>query len=175
MVQIIKPGDRDHTTAQTPGMSREAGVCADLTGAQGLWMGVGHNEPGAHSGTHHHGESESGIYVLSGRMRFRWGEHLEHVADAEAGDFIFVPPWVPHQEANASKDETLKCVIVRSQPTTPGDAVIVNLPGLAPIDLGVAEWVDSVHPRGHTYADGGHAHEHGHGHAHGHGPAGPSP
>ena len=114
MVQIIKPGDRDHSTAQTPGMSREAGVCADLTGAQGLWMGVGHNEPGAHSGTHHHGESESGIYVLSGRLRFRWGEHLEHVADAEAGDFIFVPPFEVQLEENVSDDTEASFVLARN-------------------------------------------------------------
>lgn len=114
MVQIIKPGDRDHATAQTPGMSREAGVCADLTGAQGLWMGVGHNEPGAHSGTHHHGESESGIYVLSGRLRFRWGEHLAHVAAAEAGDFIFVPPFEVHLEENVSDDTEASFVLARN-------------------------------------------------------------
>ncbi|MBV8076147.1 MAG: hypothetical protein JO284_07110 [Planctomycetaceae bacterium] len=53
----------------------------------------------------------------------RWGEHLEYVAEAGPGDFIFVPPYVPHQEINASADETLECVLVRSD----NEAVVVNL------------------------------------------------
>ena len=75
------------------------------------------------TGAHHHGALESVIYVVRGKARMRWGEHLEFVAEADAGDFIFVPPYVPHQEINASSDETLECVLVRSD----NEAVVVNL------------------------------------------------
>ena len=77
----------------------------------------------------HHGELESIIYVVSGRARMRWGDHLEYVAEAEPGDFIFVPPYVPHQEINALSDKPLKCVLVRSGQ----DPIVVNL-DLAPVD-----------------------------------------
>ena len=53
----------------------------------------------------------------------RWGEHLEFVAEAGPGDFIYVPPFVPHQEINASKTEVLSCVVVRSGQ----DPIVVNL------------------------------------------------
>ena len=81
------------------------------------------------------------IYVVSGRARMRWGERLEFTAEAGPGDFIYVPPYVPHQEINASTDETLSCVLVRSGQ----EAVVVNL------DLEPAErpeevpWVDDLH------------------------------
>ena len=68
----------------------------------------------AKTGAHHHGAVESVIYVVSGRARMRWGERLEFVAEAGPGDFIYVPPYVPHQEINASDDAPLSCVAVRS-------------------------------------------------------------
>ena len=58
--------------------------------------------PNAKTGAHHHGELESVIYVVKGRARMRWGDHLEFTAEAGPGDFIYVPPYVPHQEINAS-------------------------------------------------------------------------
>ena len=63
------------------------------------------------------------IYVVSGRARMRWGERLEFTAEAGPGDFIYVPPYVPHQEINASTDDELSCVVVRSGQ----EAVVVNL------------------------------------------------
>ena len=84
------------------------------------------------------------IYVIKGRARMRWGNKLEFVAEAGPGDFIYVPPWVPHQEINASADEMLECVLCRSD----GQAVAVNL------DIEPAErpqtvlWVDPTHPHG---------------------------
>ncbi len=82
-----------------------------------------HIHPNAKTGAHHHGPLESVIYVVKGRARMRWGEQLQFVAEAGPGDFIYVPPFVPHQEINASADETLECVLVRSD----GEAVAVNL------------------------------------------------
>lgn len=123
MVRIIQPNDRDCGTAQTPGMQREAAISAKLTGAEGLWMGIGRNEAGGASGVHHHGATESGIYVIKGRIRFRWGENLEFVADAEPGDFIFVPPWEVHMEENLDPDAPTEFLLARSSQ----EAVVVNV------------------------------------------------
>ncbi len=113
-VRVI-PGDRlDDNTAQTPGMYRQAAINAARVGAQRIWAGTVAIQPDAKTGVHHHGALESVIYVVSGRARMRWGDKLEYVAEAGPGDFIFVPPYVPHQEINASTDEPLHCVLVRS-------------------------------------------------------------
>jgi uncharacterized RmlC-like cupin family protein len=98
---------------------------------------------GAKTAPHHHGELESIIYIISGRARMRWGERLEYYSEAGPGDFIFVPPFVPHQEINANPDEPLMCVVVRSDQ----EPVVVNL------DIPSAEnpeqvfWIDPGHPK----------------------------
>ncbi len=92
-------------------------------GAEKLWAGTVVIHPMAKTGAHHHGPVESVIYVVSGRARMRWGERLEFVAEAGPGDFIYVPPYVPHQEINASDDAPLSCVLVRSGQ----EPVVVNL------------------------------------------------
>ena len=98
----------------------------------------------AKTGAHHHGDLESIIYVVKGRARMRWGERLEFVAEAGPGDFIFVPPFVPHQEINASTDEPLECVLVRSD----NEAVVVNLPDVKPVEPPEeVYWVDPIHRR----------------------------
>jgi len=111
-IRIIKPRQRDAGTAQTPGMTRVAGVSAATAGASGVWMGEVTTEPGFRSGAHHHGDVESAIYVMSGRMRMRWGARLEHSAVAEPGDFIFVPAGLVHQEINVA-EERLVAVLAR--------------------------------------------------------------
>lgn len=140
-VKVI-PGDRlDPNTAQTPGMDRKSAIDFARVGAQKLWAGTVSIRPNAKTGAHHHGYLESIIYVLRGRARMRWGERLEYMAEAGPGDFIFVPPFVPHQEINAGTDQTLECVLVRSD----NEAVVVNLdiePAEAPEEV---RWVDSIH------------------------------
>jgi uncharacterized RmlC-like cupin family protein len=98
--------------------------------------------PGAKTGAHHHGDLESVLYVLTGRARMRWGERLEFTAEAGPGDFIYVAPWAPHQEINASSDEPLSCVVVRSGQ----EPVVVNL-DVADVDPQPEEvrWVDDLH------------------------------
>jgi len=119
----VVPGDQlDTNTPQTPGMDRAAAINFARVGAQKLWAGTVHIHADAKTGAHHHGPLESVIYVVRGKARMRWGEKLEYVAEAEAGDFIFVPPYVPHQEINASTDEMLECVVVRSD----NEAVVVK-------------------------------------------------
>jgi len=124
MVKVIRPGERDSSTGQTPGMKREAGISASLTGSEGLWMGTAVNAPGASSGAHHHGENESGIYILRGRVRFRWGPKLENVVDTEPGDFIFVPPYEVHLEENLDPAEEAELLLARNSQ----DQVVVNVP-----------------------------------------------
>jgi uncharacterized RmlC-like cupin family protein len=141
-VRVIAAGTLDTHTAQTPGMLRAAAIDHARAGAQKLWAGTVHIDANAKTGAHHHGDLESVIYVVSGRARMRWGEALEFVAEAGPGDFIFVPPYVPHQEINASASEQLVCVLVRSGQ----EPIVVNL------DIGDAEeatrakWVDPIHP-----------------------------
>jgi uncharacterized RmlC-like cupin family protein len=141
-VRVIK-GDRlDDNTLQTPGMYRQAAINHARVGAQRIWAGTVSIQPNAKTGVHHHGELESVIYVVKGRARMRWGERLEFTAEAEPGDFIFVPPFVPHQEINASTAEPLECVLVRSD----NEAVVVNLPDVQPVEPPEeVYWVDPIH------------------------------
>ena len=140
-VRVIPGPSLDANTAQTPGMDRKAAINLARAGAQKLWAGTVTIHPDAKTGAHHHGELESVIYVVRGKARMRWGERLEFTAEAGPGDFIFVPPYVPHQEMNASRDEPLECVLVRSD----NEAVVVNL------DIPAAEkpeevlWTDPIH------------------------------
>jgi len=141
-VRVVRAGELDPNTPQTPGMSRAAAITTARAGAEKLWAGTVVIEPDAKTGAHHHGPVESVIYVVSGRARMRWGERLEFVAEAGPRDFIFVPPYVPHQEINALAQEPLSCVLVRSGQ----EPVVVNL------DLDDVEeepervrWVDDLH------------------------------
>lgn len=138
-VRVIRSDRLDSRTAQTPGMFRQAAVSA-ATGASELWAGTVSIQPDARTGAHHHGPLESIIYVLSGRARMRWGSELQYSAEAGPGDFIFVAPWVAHQEINADPDQPLECVLVRSGQ----EAVVVNLdiPAAEPADV---IWVDPNH------------------------------
>jgi uncharacterized RmlC-like cupin family protein len=141
-VRIVHANQLDLNTPQTPGMTRAAAITLSMAGARKLWAGRVVIEANARTGPHHHGELESVIYVVSGRARMRWGEALEYVAEAGPGDFIFVPPFVPHQELNASVDEPLECVLVRSG----HEPVVVNLDIRAAEPPEEVEWVDPGHP-----------------------------
>src|ERR1043165_4265587 len=122
-VRVIPGNSLDANTPQTPGMDRRQAINLARVGAQKIWAGTVAIQPNAKTGAHHHGALESVIYVVRGRARMRWGEHLEFTAEAGPGDFIYVPPYVPHQEINASRDEPLCCVLVRSD----GEAVAINV------------------------------------------------
>ena len=143
-VRVVPGNQLDGNVPSTPGMDRKAAINFARVGAQKLWAGTVHIHPNAKTGAHHHGPLESVIYVVKGRARMRWGNALEFTAEAGPGDFIYVPPFVPHQEINASADETLECVLCRSD----GQAVAVNM------DIEPAEkpetvlWIDPTHPQG---------------------------
>jgi uncharacterized RmlC-like cupin family protein len=140
-VRIVHSDELDANTPQTPGMSRAAAITHARAGAEKLWAGTVSIHPDAKTGAHHHGELESIIYVVRGRARMRWGERLEFVAEASPGDFIYVPPYVPHQEINASSDQPLECVVVRSGQ----EPIVVNLDLAAVETPQTVRWVDDIH------------------------------
>ncbi len=123
----VRASDLSPRTAQTPGMERVAAIAGRTTGSRAIWMGVTRVAPGAESGPHHHGESETGIYVVSGRPVFVYREGGRDVRlETAPGDFIYVPPHVPHVESNAGSDEEAVVVIARSTQ----EAIVVNLESL---------------------------------------------
>jgi len=122
-IRVIRAGELDSSTPQTPGMTRAAAITHASAGAGKLWAGTVVVAPDAKTAAHHHGELETVLYIVRGRARFRWGDHLEFSEEAGPGDFIFVPPWVPHQEMNARPDEPVEAVVVRSGQ----EPIVVNL------------------------------------------------
>jgi uncharacterized RmlC-like cupin family protein len=140
-VRVIPATQLDPNVPQTAGMDRKAAINFARAGAQKLWAGTVTIKPNAKTGAHHHGHLESIIYVVRGKARMRWGAHLQFTAEANPGDFIFIPPYVPHQEINASADEILECVLVRSD----GQAIAINL-DIEPVEKPEAVlWVDPIH------------------------------
>jgi uncharacterized RmlC-like cupin family protein len=144
-VRVIPGNQLDPNTAQTPGMNRAAAVNYARVGAEKLWAGTVTIHPNAKTGAHHHGPIESVIYVVRGKARMRWGERLEFTAEAGPGDFIYVPPYVPHQEINADPGAPLDCVLMRSGQ----EPVVVNL-DITPAEEPESVYlVDPLHPHPH--------------------------
>jgi len=109
-VKIVHWDELDLNTPQTSGMTRAAAITHARAGASKLWAGTMLVQPDAKTGPHHHGELETVLYVVKGRARMRWGDQLEFSEEAGPGDFIYVPPYVPHQEINASPDQVCEAV-----------------------------------------------------------------
>jgi uncharacterized RmlC-like cupin family protein len=127
----ILPGWLSTDTAQTAGMQRLEAISNATVGSKNLWMGETHVAPSTGSGNHHHGVSETGIYVVSGHPEFVFldesgEEPVERRLQTGPGHYIFVPPWVPHREENPDPEERAVVVIAR----TTQEAIVVNLPDL---------------------------------------------
>jgi uncharacterized RmlC-like cupin family protein len=128
-LRVIRGGELSGGTAQTAGMRRSAAISGDLVGARELWMGRTVVLPGASSGDHHHGESETGIYVVSGHPVFVFRDPASGQItrlETNPGDYVWVPPHVPHREENPSPDTEAVVVIARSTQ----EAIVVNVPEL---------------------------------------------
>ena len=128
-LRLIRADALSSGTAQTSGMVRTAAISGDLVGAQGLWMGRTVVLPGATSGDHHHGKSETGIYVVSGHPVFVFRDPDDSSLvrlEAAPGDYVWVPPHAPHREENPSPDTAAVVVIARSTQ----EAIVVNVPEL---------------------------------------------
>ena len=119
---VTRAGAEDARTSQSGGLAMVSGV-GPHTGAARLWFGRATNEPGFRSLPHHHGEAETGAYLLSGKARIYFGENFADYVELGAGDFMFVPPFLPHLEANMSTTEGLVWIACR----TP-ENLVVNLP-----------------------------------------------
>jgi uncharacterized RmlC-like cupin family protein len=114
-------------TAQTEGMRRLEAISGKTVGSRNLWMGRTHVHPATTSANHHHGESETAIYVTSGHPVFVFVEDgIERRIETAPGDFVFVPPYVPHREENPSETDEAVVVIAR----TTQEAIVVNLDAL---------------------------------------------
>ena len=135
-IRVVRSNELDSNTPQTPGMTRAAAINHARAGANKLWAGTVVVQPNAKTGAHHHGDLETVLYVAKGRARFRWGEKLEFVEEAGPGDFIYVPPYVPHQEINADPHSPVECVVVRSGQ----EPIVVNLDIASPESLSSANW-----------------------------------
>ena len=128
-LRVIRGADLSDGTAQTSGMRRSAAISGEIVGAKGLWMGRTIVLPGTSSGDHHHGESETGIYVVSGNPAFVFRDPATGDLvrlETRPGDYVWVPPHVPHREENPSPDTEAVVVIARSTQ----EAIVVNVPAL---------------------------------------------
>src|ERR1700721_1525379 len=123
-IHIVSPPAFDRGTAQTPGSERRAAIAPALGIASAIWGGVCEVDPGSQTGIHHHGEQDTIAYVLSGTSEVRWGERGEFDATLQAGDFLYVPAWLPHQEINPSNEKPFQWIVVRST----SEPIVVNLP-----------------------------------------------
>jgi uncharacterized RmlC-like cupin family protein len=121
----VRAADLSADTGQTPGMSRREAVSSQTVGSERVWMGQTTVAPQTASANHHHGDSETAIYVVSGNPVFVFVEDGQEVRlTPEPGDYVFVPPFTPHREENPTDDETVVVIARSSQ-----EAIVVNLPG----------------------------------------------
>jgi uncharacterized RmlC-like cupin family protein len=141
-IRIVHHDDLDPHTPQTPGMTRAAAITHARAGAEKLWAGTVVVAPDVRSAPHHHGTLETVLYIVRGRARFRWGDRLEFTAEAGPGDFIYVPPFVPHQEINARSDVPVEAVVIRSGQ----EPVVVHLEMESP-EPATAPGPDAFHSR----------------------------
>jgi uncharacterized RmlC-like cupin family protein len=129
-LQHVPEGSLSADTAQSTGMRRMEAISGRAVGSRGIWMGQTHVAPGAATADHHHGESETGIYVVRGNPEFVYLDDAgaEVRIRTRPGDYVFVPPYVPHREENPDPVNEAVVVIARSTQ----EAIVVNLPSLNP-------------------------------------------
>ena len=128
-LRVIRAGEASGDTAQTPGMVRSEAISGRQVGAQSLWMGTTVMAPASRSGDHHHGASETGIYVVSGHPAFVFRDLATGALtwlETGPGDFVWVPPDLPHREENPDPDAAAVVVIARSTQ----EAIVVSVNGL---------------------------------------------
>jgi uncharacterized RmlC-like cupin family protein len=123
-IGVVRPETFSQDTAQTPGSRRVAAISREHGTASSMWGGLFTVAAGGQTAIHHHGKQDTVVYVLAGRALIRWGRHGEFEATAQAGDFVYVPAYLPHKEINLSEDAEFIWVVVRSTP----QPIVVNLP-----------------------------------------------
>jgi len=129
-VYHVKASDISPDTAQSEGLRRFAALSGKSVGSEKLWMGDTHASPRTVSANHHHGEAETAIYVRSGNPQFVFHDGVQEVRiPTEPGDYVFIPPYLPHREENPDPDTPAEVVIARSTQ----EAIVVNLRELYPL------------------------------------------
>jgi uncharacterized RmlC-like cupin family protein len=123
-IRVVRRNQLTSATAQTPGSQRLAAIHREAGIDSPMWGGIFLVDPAARTAIHHHGEQHTIAYVLSGTSHVRWGERGEFDATLHAGDFLYVPAWLPHQEINPSKTLPFQWIVVRST----SEPIVVNLP-----------------------------------------------
>lgn len=132
---VTRAGHEPDDTGQSHGARRISGVSIQHTPATRIWFGKVSNDPGFRSVPHHHGEAETGGYVLSGRARIYFGDAFADYVDLAEGDWVFVPPFMPHVECNLDRNNPLTWMTTR----TP-DNIVVNLAQVD--DDALRDWTD---------------------------------
>jgi uncharacterized RmlC-like cupin family protein len=121
----LRAADMSTDTGQSGGMTRREAISGKTVGSEKVWMGQTHVGPRTASANHHHGDSETAIYVVSGHPVFVFAEDGREVRlTPEPGDYVFVPPFTPHREENPGEAEAVVVIARSSQ-----EAIVVNLPG----------------------------------------------
>lgn len=121
-LRVVRASELTQDTAQSANAARLAGVSSSNTDARNIWLGKVATGPGHRSSAHHHGEAETAGYVLKGKAYILTGENFADRVDLDEGDFVFVPPFVPHIEGNASDDAELVWLTARHP-----DNIVINL------------------------------------------------
>ena len=143
-VTVVRRADLDASTSQTPGLLRLAAVSEKTVSSRWIWMGYSMLAPGLVTGVHHHGDSETALFILSGHGRWWIGEGLNEPREAGPSDFVFIPPNVVHYEENCSSTEVVQMIVARSTQ----EAVVVNLDdGPSHELIGVGLTFDQLHQR----------------------------
>ncbi len=132
---VTRAGEEPGDTGQSGGAQRISGISIQHTPAKRLWFGKVSNDAGLRSVPHHHGEAETGGYVLSGRARIYFGAKFEDYLDMSEGDWVFVPPFMPHIECNLDRNNPLTWMTTR----TP-ENIVVNLDQVDDDEL--RDWAD---------------------------------
>ncbi|MGB3413265.1 MAG: cupin domain-containing protein [Microbacteriaceae bacterium] len=135
-ISVKKKDELEAAPGQTANARRISGVSVENSQVEGLWFGKVYTGPGEISDPHHHGKAETGGYVFKGNGFIRFGERYEEIVYMSEGDFVYVPPFVPHIEGNLSKTEELVWMTTR----TP-DNIVVNLENQDVADIDII-WVD---------------------------------
>lgn len=122
-VHVVRADDLSDETPQTAGLQRFEAVSAKRLGSEDLWMGLSVLPAGSRTGAHHHGQSETALYILEGVGRWWVGPELDVLCEAHPGDFVYIKPHVVHWEENGSDSEPVRMVVAR----TTQDAIVINL------------------------------------------------
>ena len=112
-VVMVRPEESIATKQNLPYF---VGISQETVGAKGLSMNMVAIPPGGSPKAHYHKDFETAIYLLKGRVETRFGKNLKDSMINEEGDFVYIPPGVPHKPINLSETETALAIVSRNDP-----------------------------------------------------------